>query len=116
MSQWPDRLRNPNLADGVKRRETWFDTTAFQRPTELRYGNAGRSNIQGPGRNEIDLSMHKAVVTNERWQLELRVESFNLTNTANFNSPGNQLGTPAYGVIGSAQDNRQMQLGLRTRF
>lgn len=116
VSQWPDRLRNPNLADGVKRRETWFDTTAFQRPTELRYGNAGRSNIQGPGRNEIDLSMHKAVVTNERWQLELRVESFNLTNTANFNSPGNQLGTPAYGVIGSAQDNRQMQLGLRTRF
>ncbi|MBC8167155.1 MAG: TonB-dependent receptor [Bryobacteraceae bacterium] len=116
VSQWPDRLRDPNLASDQKIRERWFDTSALQRPGELRYGNAGRSIIQGPGRNVVDLSLHKTLIASERFRLEFRAEAFNASNTANFDAPGNQLGTPSFGVIGSAQDNRQLQFGLRTSF
>jgi hypothetical protein len=116
VSQWPNRVRNPNLASDQKIRERWFDTTALQRPAPLTYGNAGRSIIRGAGRNVVDLSMHKAILNRESWRFELRAEAFNAMNTANFDAPGNQLGTPAFGIIGSAQDNRQLQFGLRMTF
>jgi len=48
--------------------------------------------------------------------MEFRAEAFNATNSTNFDSPGNQLGIPGFGVIGSAQDNRQIELGLRLKF
>ena len=28
---------------------TWFDTTAFARPTGVRFGNVGRNTMRGPG-------------------------------------------------------------------
>ncbi|MBM3736372.1 MAG: hypothetical protein FJW39_11355 [Acidobacteria bacterium] len=51
-----------------------------------------------------------------QWRMEFRAEAFNATNSTNFDSPGNQLGIPGFGVIGSAQDNRQIELGLRLKF
>ncbi len=113
LSQWPDRLRNPNLPSDQRNPTRWFDTTAFARPTEPRYGNAGRSIVQAPGLNNLDLSLHRRFPVTDTLRIELRAESFNLTNTTNFRVPGNNFGTANFGVLGNAWDNRQMQIGLR---
>ena len=52
----------------------------------------------------------------ESRQLELRWETFNVLNAANFDLPNRTFGTPNFGRIFSAKDSRQMQFGVRVSF
>ena len=38
---------------------TWFDTSAFARPTGARFGNVGRNTMRGPGVVNTDLSLFR---------------------------------------------------------
>jgi hypothetical protein len=44
------------------------------------------------------------------------VEAFNLFDQERFGQPGNQIGTPTFGAITSADDGRVMQLGIKYSF
>jgi len=112
----PDVLRNPNLAADARRPQQWFDSAAFQRPPLTRYGNAGRGIIEGPGLFNVDLSVLRSFRIRERSRLEFRFETFNLTNHTNFDLPGNSFGVASFGVIGSAMESRDLQLGLKIYF
>ena len=41
---------------------------------------------------------------------------FNLFNQERFGQPGNQIGTPTFGVITTAEDGRIVQLGIKYTF
>ncbi len=116
LSQWPDLLRSPNLPPGERRPTRWFDASAFARPAGLRYGNAGRAPIEAPGIINFDLSIQRVFRLGERHKFELRLDSFNLFNRANFSIPGQNFGTGAFGVIGAALDPRQLQAGIKYSF
>lgn len=116
LSQWPDLLRSPNLPPGERRPTRWFDASAFARPVGLRYGNAGRAPIETPGIINFDLSIQRVFRVGERHKFELRLDSFNLFNRANFSIPGQNFGTGAFGVIGAALDPRQLQAGIKYSF
>jgi hypothetical protein len=118
---YPDNLgQNPNLARGSQDPRRWFDTGAFvnRLPNSgFRYGNAGRNTIIGPGVINWDFSLLKEFRLNERHNLELRWEVFNLPNHPLWDIPGGTVGAPNYGVISATKiDNRQMQLALRYAF
>jgi hypothetical protein len=50
-------------------------------------------------------------------EAELRVESFNFTNTPHYNLPNANINSAQFGEItGAAQDQRQYQIGLTFRF
>ncbi|MFN0166319.1 MAG: TonB-dependent receptor domain-containing protein [Bryobacteraceae bacterium] len=115
-SQRPDVVRNPNLDASSRSRIRWFDTAAFVRPTELRYGNAGRNIVRGPGLINVDLSVHRRFQIAERHRIEFRFEMFNSANHANFTLPGNSFGTGNFGVIGGALEPRDLQFGLKYFF
>jgi hypothetical protein len=85
--------------------------------TPFRYGNAGRNIILGPGIIEIDASLSKAFKLRETWQLEFRVEGFNVGNHPLWGAPGTTIGTATYGVISSTIiDSRQLQGALKFSF
>ncbi len=48
--------------------------------------------------------------------IELRLEVFNLLNTANFGAPGAQLGPASFGTITTALDPRVVQLAAKFWF
>jgi hypothetical protein len=48
--------------------------------------------------------------------VQLRVGAFNAFNTVRFNQPGNQIGSPTFGQITSAEDGRIVQLGIEYQF
>lgn len=52
----------------------------------------------------------------ERFNLQFRSDFFNFSNHPNFGLPGTTLNTPAFGVIASARDPRQIQFGLNLTF
>jgi len=115
-SQWPDLIADPNMDPSARTPQRWFDTSAFAVPTELRYGNAGRSTVEGPGIINVDLAVHRTFKVGPQHSFEFRFEAFNALNRANFFPPGLAYGTGAFGVIGRAFDGRQLQLGLKYRF
>ncbi len=79
----------------------------------------GPTQVFGPGFNRLDLSIFKAFPITENKRLELRVESFNLTNHPNFGQPGslNYANTATFAIITSTadapNDARELQMALK---
>ncbi len=109
-------LRPADLPASERRVERWFDTSAFALPAPFTFGNAGRAVTTGPGLINCDMSLIKNFAFAERWNLQLRLESFNVANRANFEEPGSSLGSPNFGVISAAKSARTNQLGLKLSF
>jgi outer membrane receptor protein involved in Fe transport len=98
----------------------YFNTNCFQRLTLAanagQIGNEARDVIRGPGFARTDLSFFKNFVVTGSQQFQVRVEFFNLFNQERFGQPGNQIGSPTFGVITTADDGRIVQLGLKYTF
>ncbi|MEO7652228.1 MAG: hypothetical protein ABIZ80_17325, partial [Bryobacteraceae bacterium] len=112
----PDVLRNPNISGSERSPLRWFDTGAFANPALFAYGNAGRSIIQAPGIVNLDSALLRSFRVTEGSRLEFRWELFNATNHTNFSVPGTVFGTPQFGVLTSALESRNMQLGVKFYF
>ena len=95
----------------------WFDTSCFVGQTLNTLGNAGRNNLYGPPQRRVDMSLFKDVVMG-RQRLQLRLEVFNVTNTASFSVPDGALGSATFGRITSTANNisRQFQFAVKYLF
>jgi hypothetical protein len=105
-------LSNPTVAE-------WFNTAAFVANAAYTYGDAGRNIIRGPGFVDLDLALHKSFRITERVSAQLRVESFNATNTPALGPPNTVLGNPLFGQITATAvgtSSRDNQLGLKVVF
>jgi hypothetical protein len=112
----PDVLRNPNIDSSERTPLRYFDTDAFVNPALFSYGNAGRSIIQAPGMVNLDIALLRSFRVTEGSRAEFRWELFNATNHTNFGIPGTTFGTPTFGVLTSALESRNMQLGVKFYF
>jgi hypothetical protein len=105
---------NPN--DGPKTVAQWFNVSCFALPATNTFGNAGRNIITGPGLVNLDFSLARNFAIRETMRLQFRAEAFNLPNHPNFNYPSSTQNSPSFGHIASANDPRQIQLGLKLVF
>lgn len=106
------RVSNPNIAE-------FFNTAAFAAQTPGTLGSEGRNQLYGPHYRHLDLSLFKTFPIGERFKLEFRAESFNLTNTSNFNTPNASLNGANFGQITSlnpAYTPRELQFALKLNF
>jgi hypothetical protein len=107
VSQW--RLAHPTVQE-------WFNTAAFVANAPYTYGDAGRNILRGPGLFNLDLAAHKTFRFTERVTAQLRLESFNATNTPPLGVPNTQVGNAIFGQIASAGTPRDNQIGLKILF
>ena len=123
-AQTPDQVKTTVAALGkVGDDGTWFDTTAFARPTGARFGTVGRNTMRGPGVVNMDLSLFRTFRLTERFNLQLKAESFNLSNTPHFANPNGNANSSNFGKITSTQSaadaigrSRELRFGLRLGF
>jgi hypothetical protein len=98
----------------------WFERGAFAQPAAGTFGNIGRNAFTGPGLFNIDASLFRRIRITERFTAELRLESFNATNTPKFNNPNGDITSPNFGRVTGAQaapnGPREVQLGLKIVF
>lgn len=111
-------------ADQVHTIASWLNPCAFGIPSGA-FGNLKRNPFRGPAVYNMDFSLFKSVVLSERFKLQLRVETFNVFNIQNWDTPANANLTinsnataiaPNVGrVTGLAQGTnpRQIQFGIR---
>jgi hypothetical protein len=113
----PDRLGNGRL--DVRTRERWFDLSAFKQvaKTDYRYGNSGRNILDGPAAYGLNVAVARRFRITERHAVQLRGESFNVTNHTNFRIPNTAINDILGGTINStASGERTMQLALKYQF
>jgi hypothetical protein len=113
-----------NLVPGVpvypssKTRAEWFNPAAFAAPgcynsdtsgsctsttvynsssptTYATYGNSGYDTLRGPAFQDWDMSLQKNVRFNEKYNVQLRADSFNVFNHPNFAPPNSAISNPS---------------------
>jgi hypothetical protein len=85
--QTANQVAPVSFPKGINVGNPWFTTSSFAQPTNVAFGNTGRNIFSGPGLFAINASLFKNFRFRERYGLELRAETFNLTNTPEFASP-----------------------------
>lgn len=104
------KVSNPSITK-------WFDTTAFTTQANGTLGDEPRNMLFGPHFRHFDLSIDKDFALTESKSLQFRAESFNLSNTPNFDLPNAQMGTGSFGTITATRfAPRQIQLALKLVF
>ncbi len=101
----------------------WFNPAAFAHPDDFALGNVPRTHpsLNNPSWQNHDLAISKRLPLSSEKSLELLLQSFNFLNTANWNNPDAEIGTPsapnvnAGRIIGS-RGGRVLQLGMRYNF
>jgi hypothetical protein len=121
--QTPDQIKS-NVAKIGKVGDdgAWFDTSAFARPTGASFGSVGRNTMRGPGVVNLDLSLFRDFKITERFSLQFRAESFNISNTPHFSDPNEDINSSNFGTIQSTQTldamgrSREFRFGVRLGF
>jgi carboxypeptidase family protein len=105
----------------------WFNTKAFVVPAgqsastaagkTLIVGDAGRNIIYGPGYTNEDMSLFKILTLPREMKFQIRIEAFNLLNTAHYDNPiGNIAAGKQFGEITGGYSPRVMQFAGRLTF
>jgi len=100
--------------------DRYWNAAAFDFPRDAQgnrirvVGNAGRNTYQQPGLNNWDMGVMKSFRITERFNSQLRWETFNTWNHTQFGSANTNTQSPAFGAItGTRVTARRMQLGLK---
>ena len=108
--------------------QSWFDPLAFAAVNEPRFGTAGFNILRGPGVASWDFGLFRQFRFSEKVNVQLRMESFNFTNTPRFGNPGSSVSSMSlnangtirslggYTEITSGGGERQFRIGLRAAF
>ncbi|HJZ63399.1 MAG TPA: TonB-dependent receptor [Candidatus Acidoferrum sp.] len=113
----------PNFAGGNVLGDTnprnsnpYFNTALFSKETLGHIGNSRRRFFHGPGLNNWDMALLKDISFTETKQLQLRFESFNTFNHAQFENPTGSIDSSTFGQITGAHDPRILQVSGKFRF
>lgn len=109
----PDVVGDWYLAPEQRSLLRYFDTSAFARPKDWTYGNAGKWIVRGPGSIDLSAFLLKDVRILENLKLQFRVESFNAMNHMNLGGFNTQLGNRAFGQINDIGSPRYFQYGAK---
>ena len=93
VSGQPLYLGDSNAPGGKK-----LNPAAFTIPSVLGQGSEGRNGIRGFPLLQIDVAVRRQFNLNERINVQVRAEAFNIINHPNFGNPLNNIGTCAIGT------------------
>jgi len=123
----PFLIGNPNPSNRTI--NAWIPRSAFAQNTsgptgncqaftgqQYCFGNAGRGIVTSPGISDFDFSLIRNFRITEKLNLEFHGDFFDIFNHANFGFPNTTLSSGSFGIITSANDPRDVQLGLKLKF
>jgi hypothetical protein len=88
-----NRVAGTALYPSQKTRFEWFNPAAYAAPTNSAgipggtYGNSGYNMLRGPRFQDWDMNLQKNILFKERYNIQLRADSFNIFNHPNFAPP-----------------------------
>ncbi len=122
-NQRPDLVPGVALYPEEPTLGNWMNKAAYKVPAKGTWGNLARNTLTGPGVNQWDVALLKAISINDSNKLSFRAEFFNLFNRPHFGNPGTNISSSSFGRITSPMNRdigtgtpRQIQFMLRWAF
>ncbi len=112
-NQTGDIVSTPTPGSFNQTRAAWFNPQAFQFPAAGTLGHSSRNFLSGPAYQNVDFALMKNFRITEDLKLQFRSEFFNFFNHTNFGNPNNNLSSPTFGQILSANASREIQFALK---
>jgi hypothetical protein len=123
----PNTANRPNVTGGGSNPHTvqeWFNTSVFSMPAAGAWGNEPHNGVDGPGRQNWNVSLFKNFIFNQErgTNLQFRAEFFNIWNHPQWIGDAQQggistnFGANNFGQVTSAYDPRVVQLALKFSF
>lgn len=117
VNQMANQVAPFKVQHGIGYGAPWFDPSSFTNPDPNTLGTLGRNMFSGPGYFNMDASLFRTLQITERVNLQLRIESFNTTNTPAFNNPSSNRNSSTFGMVtGESKASRNLQFGLKLSF
>lgn len=119
---------NPESVPGGRGPNQWFNPACYSFPEPGTRGNAKRNSLEGPALRLVDLALVKTTPLINNYDLQLRLEVFNVFDWANFDLPANdpdgaavfdERGRPladAGKMFRTVTDGRSVQFAVRLTF
>jgi hypothetical protein len=116
----PDMANGPlDINHNPRNALPYFNTSLFSLPALGSAGDAPHRLFYGPGLENFDMALSKIVSLGEARSLQLRLETFNTFNHAQFFGPASvngEITSSAFGQVVSADSPRLVQLGVKVTF
>jgi hypothetical protein len=120
-----DQIAPIEVLGGIGAGNPWFSTSSFAKaPTNVQ-GTTGRNIFSGPNLWGTSAALSRRMAINERMKLQLRLETFNTTNTPQFSTPNTGFGSNFGFITGTISSGtgvngtgggRAVQLGAKFTF
>jgi hypothetical protein len=102
---------------GIGAGHPYYDPKAYAAVTAVRFGTSGRNTLRAPATYNANVSVFRTFPINERFNLQFRAESDNVSNTPHFLAPSANVSSGNFLTITSANmDQRQFRFGLKLSF
>ncbi|MGA8274238.1 MAG: TonB-dependent receptor [Candidatus Sulfotelmatobacter sp.] len=121
-----NQVGDPGSPHGIN---DWFNTASFVQPLPGQFGDVGRNTLREPGINNWDMGLDKTFDFTERLHFQVRLETFNTFNHADYgldpsqagvtpgqSAVGNSITGPGFGTVTLARPGRIVQLGGKITF
>ncbi len=112
----------------IGERTRWWDRANLADPNAVspnvaRFGTCGIGVLRAPGLINVDMGVFRRIQINERVNVQVRGEAFNVSNTPHFAAPNADISSSNFGLIGATQntgregnDQRFFRIGVRIGF
>jgi hypothetical protein len=120
-----DQIAPVHVLGGINTGNPWFDTSSFVKNNTNVQGTTGRNIFDGPGLFTLNAAVSRWIEIRESIKLQLRLETINATNTAQFSNPNTTFGSNFGFVTGTISSGtgvngtgggRVVQLGAKVTF
>jgi len=120
-----DQIAPVNILGGIAAGNPWFDTASFAKSATNVQGSTGRNIWSGPNLWGTSAGLSRTVVLREQMKLQLKLETFNTTNTPQFSNPNTGFGSNFGFITGTLSSGtgvngtgggRAVQLGAKFSF
>ncbi len=125
-TQTPDQVGELEIVHGINTGNSWVTKTGMQRTAPGRFGTMGRAVLSGPGQYRLDSGLSRWINLAEKWKMQIRADSYNVTNTPFFSNPNTDFNSTNFGFVTGTVGSgagvngftaaRSMQFALKVQF
>jgi hypothetical protein len=122
----PNQIAPIKVLNGINIGNPWFDRGSFAHPATGTFGSMGRNVWSGPGQGRLDAGISRRLKLYEKYEVQIRADSYNVTNTPFFSNPNTDFNSTNFGYVtgtvgsGSGVNGfaaaRSIQFGLKISF
>jgi len=98
-TETPNQVGPIDILHGINTGNLWVAKTSFAHAAVNTFGTTGRNIWSGPGQFRLDAGISRWINFTERWRMQIRADSYDVTNTPFFSNPNTDINSSAFGYV-----------------